>query len=495
MIINSLRKLFKNEKTIADDSTEQPIQENVIESEVRKFDLNIGKILENWEPCHAIREFIANALDEQYLSKSTPFKIYKEGNKWHIRDFGRGIQYFNFTQNENEEKLSNPIVIGKFGIGLKDALATLYRNGAIVEIKSKFGIFKIDISQKNGFSDISTLHIFIEPNINNDFVGTDISISGINDSDVYEAKNLFMIFNQHEVYETTRYGQILSKKGSGFIYINGVKVAEEDNFIFSYNITNISNAIKKAINRERTNVGRSAYTETIKKMLLNSHNEIVLNTLKEDLQNLETGICNDEMKWLDVQEYVVKLLNIDDNILFLSSEQIIKNPELIEEATNIGKQIVTLPSNLIDRIENGLDFNGNSINVLTKFAKDINDNFDYSFIPYEKLSNNEQTIFNSIPLLLKISGINDINEREVCIASELQKNCDYYEVKGICTKDKIIIKRSCLKSMAEFAGIFLHEAIHAKFECSDISRDFENQLSRILGITAANICKEINDKD
>ena len=32
---------------------------------IREFDLNIEKILENWEVYHAIREIIANALDEQ----------------------------------------------------------------------------------------------------------------------------------------------------------------------------------------------------------------------------------------------------------------------------------------------------------------------------------------------------------------------------------------------------------------------------------------------
>lgn len=31
----------------------------------KEFDLNIEKILENWEIYHAIRELIANALDEQ----------------------------------------------------------------------------------------------------------------------------------------------------------------------------------------------------------------------------------------------------------------------------------------------------------------------------------------------------------------------------------------------------------------------------------------------
>ena len=39
---------------------------------VKEFDLNIEKILENWENYHAIREIIANALDEQVLTNTRP---------------------------------------------------------------------------------------------------------------------------------------------------------------------------------------------------------------------------------------------------------------------------------------------------------------------------------------------------------------------------------------------------------------------------------------
>lgn len=35
---------------------------------VKAFDLNIEKILENWEVRHAVREIIANALDEQLIT-------------------------------------------------------------------------------------------------------------------------------------------------------------------------------------------------------------------------------------------------------------------------------------------------------------------------------------------------------------------------------------------------------------------------------------------
>ena len=43
----------------------------------RKLDLNIEIILENWEPYDAVREVIANALDEQILSQTRGISITK----------------------------------------------------------------------------------------------------------------------------------------------------------------------------------------------------------------------------------------------------------------------------------------------------------------------------------------------------------------------------------------------------------------------------------
>ena len=53
---------------------------------MKQFDLNIEKILENWETYHAIREIIANALDEQLLTDTKDVEITKESNTWRIRD-------------------------------------------------------------------------------------------------------------------------------------------------------------------------------------------------------------------------------------------------------------------------------------------------------------------------------------------------------------------------------------------------------------------------
>src|SRR5438046_3105072 len=104
---------------------------------MKNFDLNVDKILENWELSHAIRELISNAIDECVITNTRPPLVVKDDvGWWHVRDYGRCLKYQDLIQSENPEKLSNPSVIGKFGIGLKDALATFDRKGIKVLIRS-----------------------------------------------------------------------------------------------------------------------------------------------------------------------------------------------------------------------------------------------------------------------------------------------------------------------------------------------------------------------
>ena len=290
------------------------------ETQTKQFDLNIEKILDNWEIFHALREVIANALDEQLLTNTKDVEIWGDSSaKWHIRDYGRGLRYEHLTQNENIEKLSNSNVIGKFGIGLKDALATFDRNKVRVFIKSRYGDITLGTVEKYGFQDIKTLHAFISTSSDPNFVGTEFVLEGLTEDDVEKAKDLFLKFSGDVILEKTKYGEVLKKKlRVGRIYINGVKVAEEENFLFSYNITSLSEAIRKALNRERSNVGRTAYSERVRMILVSSSSKEIANVLTEDLKNYDTGKMHDELKWIDVQEHSVKILNSLERILFLT---------------------------------------------------------------------------------------------------------------------------------------------------------------------------------
>ena len=99
----------------------------------------------------------------------------------------------------------------------------------------------------------------------------DFTFDGISDGNIDAAKNVFLKSAQEEELDATRYGQILRRAAgrSARIYVKALLVAEEENsFIFSYNITSLSAAMNRALNRERTNVGRTAYADRVKAVLL-----------------------------------------------------------------------------------------------------------------------------------------------------------------------------------------------------------------------------------
>ena len=453
---------------------------------MKQFDLNIEKILENWEPHHAIREIIANALDEQIITNTKDIEIFKEGVNWIIRDYGRGLKYTHLTQNENQEKLINSNVIGKFGIGLKDALATFDRNNISVLIVSKYGNITISKISKIGFNDIITLHANIEDPIDTDFVGTKFVIENIDDNEIEIAKKLFLIFSGEQIIESTKYGQVIYKtQSSGNIYINGVKVAEEPNFLFSYNITEKTKAIQKALNRERTNVGRSAYTESIKKILLNSSSSAVINILANDLQNYNQGIQHDELNWIDVQEHSVKILNQNEKVIFVTSNDLMINRDMIDKAMNSGHQIITIPENLRNKI-NGLEDNlGNKIVDISQFISEYNNSFEFSFIEKEDLLPEESKVFAYADLIIELFGGIPSKVKSIKISETMVKDLfSTSETLGCWDPNSfsIVISRKQLKNISDFSGTLIHELIHAKTGLVDVSRDFETELTRQIGV-------------
>lgn len=458
---------------------------------MKKFDLNIEKILENWETSHAIRELIANALDEQLLTKTKEVEILKSGNSWLIRDFGRGVQYTHLTQNENQEKLKNTNVIGKFGIGLKDALATFDRKKIKVIAKSKHSQISIAKSEKEGFKDIITLHAIIEDPIDAKFIGTEFELFGVTDNDINDAKNLFLKFSGERIIETNKQGQIVEKKSKqGNIYINGVKVAEEENFLFSYNITVMNASIKKALNRERTNVGRSAYTDSVKKILLASASKDVAEILAKDLTNINRGTAHDELTWIDVQEHSVKILNQQGKYLFVTSMEAMEHPDMIDQARKSGHEIITIPENLKYKIQGSIDLSGNPIVDIGQFVSNYNDSFDFTFIDPEKLTEKEKAIYKLTPRIIELFGGQPKKVKSISISSTMRKDF-FADVETLGCWDErtssIILSRNTLKNIADYSGTLIHELIHAKTGEEDVTRAFESSLT----VTIGKLCRQI----
>ena len=460
----------------------------------RNFDLNIEKILEDWEIYHGIREVIANAIDEQKLTDTKDVEINQdEGNKWHIRDFGRGIKYEHLTQKENEEKLQNPNLIGKFGIGLKDALATFDRNGVKILIKSRYGDITIETSEKHGFEDILTLHAVIFPPSEPELIGTDVILENISQEDIEKAKALFLRFSNKELVESTNFGEVYKNNGDkSHIYINGVKVNEEDNFLFSYHITSLTKKIKSALNRERINVTRNAYRDRVMKILLTCKSEKIAEILMGDLQKIEEGTEHEELKWIDVQQHAVKILSSKSDAVFVTSSEIQRSAEMVDDAKSRDLKIITIPTNLREKISDLKDLSGKQIRDRDQFYEEERESFEFKFINPKDLSSSEKKVFNLVDNIFELIGGKPRKIREIKISETMRKDPDTFrEVDGLWDDltGTITLKRSTLKDIEKFSGTVIHETAHCISRKGDLSREFELELTRLIGILASKLLK------
>jgi hypothetical protein len=456
---------------------------------MRTFDLNIEKILEHWTVADAIREIIANALDEQSLTGTRDVDIFEdERGAWHVRDFGRGLSYEHLTQNENQEKLhSKKPVIGKFGVGLKDALATLHRHGVEIAIRSPHGTITIAMRSKHGFERVQTLHAVIGPP-DETIRGTDFELRGVTRATIDEAKRRFLRYSDENVLEKTRYGQVLGRSGGGSggkarIYIHGVLVAEEEGLLFSYDITELTAPMRKALNRERHNLGRSVYSDRVKQILLACKSAGVANPLVEDLQRFESGEQHDEVGWIDVAVHACKLLNAAEKVVFLTPGELGRFPDAADRARHDGYRIIVISDKVASKIRDARDATGAPVRDLATFEREWNQSFEFRFVEPGQLSPGERRVFETHPDLFRAIGGRPRNVREVVI-SETMRLEKGFEATGVwlAKEKRIVIKRSELADAARFAGTLLHEAAHATSGATDCTRDFENELTRLLGL-------------
>jgi hypothetical protein len=79
--------------------------------------------------------------------------------------------------------------------------------------------------------------------------------------------------------------------------------------------------------------------------------------------------------------------------------------------------------------------------------------------------------------------------KEIRISATMRtETFSHQEAEGIWqpTDQRIIIKRDQLKDLRAYAGTLLHEAAHAISGATDISEEFETELTELLGTIAKN---------
>lgn len=470
----------------------------------KEFDLNMEEeLLEAWEASDGIRELIANALDEAALSDTEEPDIFEDDQgRWHIRDYGRGLTHQDLTQGEDEEKLDNPDkVIGKFGVGLKDALAVLYRQDVDVTIHSPYISFTVEQASKAGFDDVETLHAVIRKTEHPDLDGTEVILDGCTQADIEEAKQNFLTYTDATLLEQTRFGEVYepSNDGPSCIYVTGLKVATEEEFLFSYNITNTTKKIRDALNRERSNVGRTAYTSRVKKILQDCESGEVAERLVDDLERVQEGTNHDELSWKPVQVHAARVLNSRSEAMFVTAEEQGQMKDLVERARGDGKRVVTVPDSTRRELRTESDIDGDEIRDVDLFKEEWEDSFEFDWVDEDDLAPRESEIWSLKNDVLSLVGVeNRINE--VRISETMRSLEDGWKAEGLWepANRRIVVKRDALASKSRFVGLLLHEAAHAKRGAMDQTREFEGDLTDFLGITGTAAVEgkdQVSEKD
>jgi hypothetical protein len=456
------------------------------------FDLNIEKVLEHWTIPFAIRELIANALDEQALTGTAEPMIFKdEDGRWHIADSGRGLRYAHLTQKEDAEKRRHPEVIGQFGMGLKDALAVFDRRGVAVAIRSPHADITTGRKAKDAFPDVVTLHALVSPPSQPSRTGTDIALVGVKDEDVDAAQRFFFRYSGERLLESTEYGDVLARTDSprmARIYVKGLFVAEEPNFLFSYNITKLSAALRRALNRERSNVGRGAYSDRVKAILTACRSTEVAGPLAVDLNGYTAGRLHDELAWRDVALHACRVLQTNEKVMFVTAWQMAGDTAQLQYARDDGYRIVMVPEDIARSLGGLTDLNGRPLVDLERYRNEWNDSFSFTFVEVGVMTSAEQATFGRTQEIGALAGV-DLAKRKtpILISETMRLNETGNPVLGIWegAERRIVIRRDQLSGLARYAGTLLHEIGHMVSGTQDGSLAFESELSRLLGVTAA----------
>lgn len=277
----------------------------------RYLDLNANSILKDWDVEKAIRELLANAIDESVESK-TPLPILNfEDHVLTIRDMGRGLNTEHFSYNINPTKTNSTNYIGKYGFGLKDCLAVLHREEKSITIESKYLYVEEILSKRKQNFNNKVLHIVMEEPRNEEYIGTTITVRGIRTKEFKKLKRYFpqYCFDSPPLVET-KYGCIYAKQSpneESIIFINGIRVNEESNFMYHYSIRSNNKKIIAAMSgdRDRNKISKAVYADKVQQILTissercQSVRDELANQFKEDPEDRYYELSYADIKKLE----------------------------------------------------------------------------------------------------------------------------------------------------------------------------------------------------
>jgi hypothetical protein len=197
---------------------------------------------------------------------------------------------------------------------------------------------------------------------------------------------------------------------------------------------------------------------------------------------------SDEVRWKDVAVHGCKILNASGKYLFVTTSQLETNASAIGHARSDGFRIVTVPDNIHAEVAGALDLTGAPVRDLGIYQTERNKSFRFDWVPVERMTAQERAVFAYADAIAGLIGGVPKHVRAIRISQTMRPDfLSGTETLGVWDADSasIVIWRDQLKSLEAFAGTLLHELAHARSGHDDVTREFEDELTMLLGATAA----------
>jgi hypothetical protein len=249
----------------------------------------------------------------------------------------------------------------------------------------------------------------------------------------------------------------------------------------------LSAPLRRALNRERSNVGRSAYSDRVKAILTACRSTAVAGPLADDLNGYATGRLHDELAWRDVALHACRVLQTNEKVIFVTPWQMAEGTAQMRYAQDDGYRIVVVPDDIARSLGCLTDLNGRPLVDFGRYRDEWNNSFSFTFIDPAAMTPAEQAVYARTREIAALAKV-DLRRRPAVLISETMRLSDAGDpVQGVWegAEQQIVIRRDQLTGLSSYAGTLLHEIGHMLSGTQDGTLDFETELSRLLGIAAA----------
>ena len=417
-----------------------------------------------WNVTDAISELLSNALDTD-----TEVRAECIANTIYIEDKGPGFKKQNLLLGSSGSR-SVGTAIGTFGEGMKMAALVLSKQLLNFQIETVGFTVKAFLEEDTDF-DAKLLVFELSENTREE--GTVVSFKG-SERSLTEAKNRFLAFNKK--YTPVGESKEIYKPG-GYIFINGVATQRIDS-CYSYNLT--GSDAKFVLNRDRKSIDLNDARSVVTNILGDTSEDEVIKTLLtlDDSSMYESVFASYTFKINGKKKKRWKRIMAD---CYENCCLPVVNSEINLVAKDKGFNVLMNLSGVVSSLLMYLDFpKANQVVKLRgdeEYVRNIVKEEDFTEEEASKL----KVVRNAIRLTMGDSYVDKLDICESFVRDPYEgKTLGLY----VPQVNRCYVLRELLSdeySLAELLGTVRHEFAHMTSGTHDRTREFENELTDIIG--------------